>query len=64
VSFLINAATTTVGVDLQVKNIPSNGGFQLPLTGGVGTGVLYAAGGLLVVGAALMFVRSRRSTNS
>jgi hypothetical protein len=27
---------------LQVKNIPSNGGFQLPLTGGAGTGLLYA----------------------
>ncbi|MEQ4564708.1 MULTISPECIES: SpaH/EbpB family LPXTG-anchored major pilin [Micrococcaceae] len=64
ISFLINQASTAVGVDLQVKNIPSNGGFQLPLTGGVGTGVLYAAGALLVVGAALLLVRSRRSTNN
>lgn len=64
VSFLINAATTTVGVDLQVKNVPSNGGFQLPLTGGVGTGILYAAGALLLAGAALMLVRSRRRTNN
>lgn len=63
VSFLINAATTTVGVDLQVKNVPSNGGFQLPLTGGVGTGILYAAGALLLAGAALLLIRSRRRTN-
>lgn len=64
ISFLINSASTTVGVDLEVKNIPSNGGFELPLTGGVGTGLLYAAGALLVTGAGLLLVRSRRSTNS
>ncbi|WP_309074175.1 SpaH/EbpB family LPXTG-anchored major pilin [Paenarthrobacter sp.] len=62
ISFLINSASTTVGIDLSVKNIPSNGGFELPLTGGVGTGLLYAAGALLVIGAALLFVRSRRNT--
>jgi len=64
VSFLINGTTTTVGIDLEVKNIPSNSGFQLPLTGGVGTGILYAAGALLVVGAALMFLRNRRTSNN
>jgi fimbrial isopeptide formation D2 family protein/LPXTG-motif cell wall-anchored protein len=64
VSFLINAATTTVGVDLEVRNTPSNGGFELPLTGGVGTGLLYAAGTLLVAGAALLLVRSRRNSNN
>jgi fimbrial isopeptide formation D2 family protein/LPXTG-motif cell wall-anchored protein len=64
ISFLINSASTTVGVDLQVKNIPSNGGFQLPLTGGAGTGLLYAAGALLVVGAGLLLVRSRRSSTN
>nr|WP_256870659.1 SpaA isopeptide-forming pilin-related protein [Paenarthrobacter nitroguajacolicus] len=64
ISFLINAASTTVGVDLSVKNIPSNSGFELPLTGGVGTGLLYAAGALLVVGAGLLFVRNRRNTRN
>jgi fimbrial isopeptide formation D2 family protein/LPXTG-motif cell wall-anchored protein len=65
VSFLINSATTTVGIDLSVQNMPSNSGFELPLTGGVGTGLLYAAGALLVVGAGLLFLRSRRkSANS
>ncbi|WP_454812400.1 SpaH/EbpB family LPXTG-anchored major pilin [Paenarthrobacter nitroguajacolicus] len=64
ISFLINSASTTVGVDLSVKNIPSNGGFELPLTGGVGTGLLYAAGTLLVVGAGLLFVRNRRNNRN
>lgn len=64
ISFLINQATTAVGIDLEVKNIPSNGGFELPHTGGVGTGLLYAAGALLVAGAALLLFRSRRSTNN
>ncbi|MGO4248773.1 SpaH/EbpB family LPXTG-anchored major pilin [Paenarthrobacter sp. RAF54_2] len=61
VSFLINSTTTAVGIDLSVKNIPSNNGFELPLTGGVGTGILYAAGALLVIGAGLLFVRNRRA---
>ena len=64
ISFLINSASTTVGIDLSVKNIPSNGGFELPLTGGVGTGLLYAAGALLVVGAGLLFVRNRRNNRN
>lgn len=61
VSFLINSTTTAVGIDLSVKNIPSNNGFELPLTGGVGTGILYVAGALLVIGAGLLFVRNRRA---
>ncbi|MEC3854076.1 SpaH/EbpB family LPXTG-anchored major pilin [Paenarthrobacter ureafaciens] len=64
VAFLINATTTTVGIDMEIKNVPSNSGFELPLTGGVGTNVLYVAGALLVVGAGLLFVRSRRTTES
>ncbi|MCT9869670.1 SpaH/EbpB family LPXTG-anchored major pilin [Paenarthrobacter aurescens] len=64
ISFLINSASTAVGIDLEVKNIPSNSGFELPLTGGAGTGVLYAAGALLVAGAGLLLVRSRRSTTN
>ncbi|WP_247044009.1 SpaH/EbpB family LPXTG-anchored major pilin [Arthrobacter rhizosphaerae] len=64
VSFLIDAATTTAGVDLQVKNVPSNSGFELPLTGGVGTTLFYAGGALLLAGAALLFVRSRRATKN
>lgn len=63
-SFLINSTTTTVGVDLSVKNMPSNAGFELPLTGGVGTGLLYGAGAFLVIGAGLLFVRNRRADSN
>lgn len=63
ISFLVNSASTAVGIDLKVKNVPSNGGFELPLTGGPGTTVLYGAGILLLAGASLLFVRNRR-TNS
>ncbi|QQQ63227.1 SpaH/EbpB family LPXTG-anchored major pilin [Paenarthrobacter ureafaciens] len=61
IPFLVTAATTAVGVDLQVKNIPSNGGFQLPFTGGTGTGLIYTAGVLLLLGAVIGILRSRRS---
>ncbi|WP_159699298.1 SpaH/EbpB family LPXTG-anchored major pilin [Arthrobacter sp. 18067] len=61
VSFVITAGSTAVGTDLQVQNVPSNGGFELPLTGGVGTGLLYTAGGLLLAGSTLMLLRSRRN---
>lgn len=64
ISFLVNAATTAVGVDLQVKNVPSNAGFQLPFTGGPGTTVLYGAGILILAGAVLLFARSRRASKS
>ncbi len=63
-SFLINSSTTAVGIDLSVKNMPSNAGFELPLTGGVGSALLYAAGALLVIGAGLLFVRNRRAGNN
>ncbi|QOT17945.1 SpaH/EbpB family LPXTG-anchored major pilin [Paenarthrobacter sp. YJN-5] len=61
IPFLVTAATTTVGVDLQVKNIPSNGGFQLPLTGGTGTGLIYTVGVSILIGAVIGILRSRRS---
>lgn len=37
---------------LDIKNVPANGGFDLPLTGGKGVFPLIALGGLLVVGSA------------
>jgi len=64
ISFLVTAATTAVGVDLQVKNVPSNSGFELPFTGGPGTTILYGAGLLILAGAVLLLVRSRRASNS
>ena len=34
IEFTVTAATSAVGVDLEVVNVPSNAGFTLPLTGG------------------------------
>lgn len=64
ISFLVNSATTAVGVDLTVKNVPSNAGFQLPFTGGPGTTLLYGAGVLLLAGAGLLLVRNRRANSN
>lgn len=64
ISFLVTSATTAVGVDLQVKNVPSNGGFQLPFTGGPGTTFLYGAGILIMAGAVLLLVRNRRANSN
>ncbi|OFI39495.1 fimbrial protein [Arthrobacter sp. SW1] len=64
IAFQVNATTTVAGVDLNVTNTPSNAGFQLPLTGGAGTGLLYVAGGLIVAGAGLLFFRSRRTSEN
>lgn len=58
--FTVDATTTTVGIDHVVKNVPHNAGFELPLTGGVGTAVFTTAGVLLLAGAGLLMVRSRR----
>lgn len=63
INFTITAAPTAAGVDLQVKKVPSNNGFELPLTGGPGTTLLYLGGLLLLVGALVLFIRSRRTSH-
>lgn len=60
IEFTVTAATTAAGIDLEVENVPSNAGFMLPQTGGTGTTLIYAAGALLLAGAILMLLRSRR----
>lgn len=60
IEFTVTAATTAVGVDLEVVNVPSNAGFKLPLTGGAGTTLFIAGGVLLLGGAVLLAIRSRR----
>ncbi len=60
IEFTITAATTAVGVDLTVENVPSNAGFELPLTGGTGTTVFVAGGLLLLAGAVFLAVYTRR----
>lgn len=58
IAFEVNSAATAQTVN--VENVPSNSGFQLPFTGGVGVTWLYAAGGFLVAGALLLTARNRR----
>ncbi|WP_219846247.1 SpaH/EbpB family LPXTG-anchored major pilin [Microbacterium foliorum] len=60
IEFTVTAATTAVGVDLEVVNVPSNAGFTLPLTGGTGTTLFLAGGVMLLGGAVLLAIRSRR----
>lgn len=52
-------STVTVTID----NVPHNAGFQLPLTGGVGTWALTAGGVLVLAGASLFVVTGRRKRN-
>ncbi|MBD8535592.1 SpaH/EbpB family LPXTG-anchored major pilin [Plantibacter sp. CFBP 13570] len=60
VQFDITSNDATV-VDLDVKNVPGNGGFFLPITGGAGGSLLMGAGVLLVVGAVVLTIRNRRA---
>lgn len=64
IEFTVTADTTSAAIDLEVENVLSNAGFELPMTGGPGTGLLYVAGGLLVTGAAMLALRTRRNTVS
>ena len=43
-----------------VKDVPTNGGFNLPLTGAAGVGVLISAGALLVGGSAAIALANKR----
>lgn len=56
----VNSASTTVTTaNGVIVNVPKNGGFELPLTGGTGTWLL-TAGGLLLIGGALFLVLRRK----
>lgn len=73
IEFVVTAATTDcvpgVGnpggcqhtIDLTVTNVPHNGGFELPFTGGAGTGLLYLVGFGLLAGGVVFLVARRRS---
>lgn len=61
IPFTVDATTTTVAIDRTIENVPTNGGFQLPFTGGAGAWLVYLAGGLLVGAALLLAVSRRRS---
>lgn len=59
VEFDVTSGDTVV--DLTIENVRANGGFQLPMTGANGTGLIVVAGGLLLTGSVLLAVRSRRA---
>lgn len=61
--FTIDSETSKAGVDLKVLNVPSNGGFALPQTGGTGSLAFWLGGGLLIGGGALaLYLRRKRVT--
>lgn len=64
IEFTVDAGTTAVGIDLEVVNVPSNAGFELPLTGGTGTTLFWLGGGPLLAGAVFLAVYSRRKAQT
>lgn len=62
IEFTVTAGTTPVGIDHEVVNVPSNSGFELPLTGGTGT-MLFAAGGAMLLAGAVFFALYTRRKN-
>ncbi len=52
---------TTIGLDLEVKNVKK---FELPLTGGSGTALIYLAGIALIVGGVVFLVIRRRTAKN
>lgn len=54
---------TVALISQTVTDVPNNGGFNLPLTGGNGVWLILAVGGLLVVmGGGYYYVAKRRET--
>ena len=47
-------------LNTTVKDVPKNGGFNLPLTGAAGVGVLIGAGALLVGGSGAIALANKR----
>ncbi|WP_290155375.1 LPXTG cell wall anchor domain-containing protein, partial [uncultured Dubosiella sp.] len=55
-----NEQTTDFKVNVAGQVIVNTKGAQLPSTGGMGTTMLYVAGAILMVGAAVIFVTNKR----
>jgi LPXTG-motif cell wall-anchored protein len=60
VRFLVRDLADTVGYDLKIVNVEDNGGFLLPLTGGMGTTLFFAVGGILLAACLMLIAVSRR----
>ncbi|MCC8127198.1 MAG: SpaH/EbpB family LPXTG-anchored major pilin [Clostridiales bacterium] len=54
---------TETGINTSKTTIENNAGSSLPSTGGIGTTIFYIVGGVLVLGAAVLFVTKRRLSN-
>lgn len=50
----------TLSSGIVATDVENNSGFELPSTGGIGTTIFYVAGGIMVVGAAVLLVTKRR----
>ena len=50
-----------INVVEDIVNVPTNAGFELPFTGGMGTVWFTVSGVLLIGGATLLLIRQRRS---
>lgn len=62
----IKVDVTAAGVDVsptQVQNVPTSGGFVLPLTGGMGTAIL-TIGGIAILAIVLLVARRRRNAEA
>ena len=57
----INGIANNAGV--LVTDVENLTGTELPSTGGIGTTIFYVAGGILVVGAAVMLIAKKRTEN-
>ena len=68
--FTVEAPASTVATDpdIPVVNVPWNGGFNLPLTGGTGTAAVLVVGGVLVAGGiaflVVLLARRRKAQNA
>ena len=64
IAFQILASNSTEAnkytLETTVKDVPKNGGFNLPLTGAAGVGVLIVTGALLVAGSGAIVLANKR----
>jgi len=54
-------STTTIDNEAKTTGIVNEQGVTLPSTGGIGTTIFYAVGGLMVLGAAIILVSRRKA---
>lgn len=60
---VVNSPETSVTGATQVKNVPTNAGFELPLTGGMGTALL-TIGGIAILATVLIVARRRQNADA